>query len=571
MTRTVPPGAQRLACAAGTLAALTALLAVAPASAQPKTRYHEFTKKFAKTSDQAKVVSATYLGGPGTEWLVAGGFQPDGTIVVAGTSLGPTLAIGSGKPKVLGTDAPAPPEPERKQKRDAKGKLVKDKKGKPVYEPFAWNHESATAFVVRLSPDLQQVKSVTRFPWRAGGVTGAAVDEKGHVYLTGPARASIAALGTAEALKPRNTGMKKGGCDQVYLCKLSPDASKVLWLRTLKGQSDAPEVTLTAKGKVKLQSGDLRTFSPAGKEEAVTVVPGGITTQPGNTTNRTTAINPKDGTFVRAGEHHWRTGREPYRDPILNVHKADGKLLYELYNWDGPFVGLDNLRLVSDSAIRLVRFDDDGNLIFYAWSDGGNSVMYREPNDVRTTSKKMDGLGFSAWGANVLSCAYLIKIDPKDYKVVGGTLWLAYLNNRNKPNSIWIDSLGFATDGSICVGGKSAWGLIRTGNALDKGEPTGPYVAVLSKDCSSLRFSSTMPSCGPVDVRNGARWGIVRGTVKGKPMALFLGSADEGEAETQKPAPTLKAMQSNFGGGHSDGYLLLLDLSNAKETRPAKE
>ena len=57
------------------------------------------------------------------------------------------------------------------------------------------------------------------------------------------------------------------------------------------------------------------------------------------------------------------------------------------------------LRLVSDSAIRRAAVDPDGNLVIYAWSDGGNSVMYREPFDVRTHAKGFQGLGMSAYGA----------------------------------------------------------------------------------------------------------------------------------------------------------------------------
>jgi hypothetical protein len=551
MTRVVPNAARRFGCAA----ALLALAGLASTAAAPESRYRQYSKKFAKTSDRARVVAATYLGGPGTEWLVAGGFQSDGTIVVAGTALGPSLEIGSEQPKVLGTDGPAPSAPKRKPKRE-KGKVVKDRKGNTIYEPFAWDHESATAFVVRLSPDLQSIKSVSRFPWKAGGLTSAAVDERGHIYLTGPARTSISAVGgKQEELAPKKAGRKKGRCDQVYLCKLSPDASKVLWLRTLKGPSDAPELTLLEKGRVALRSGDLRTFSAEGKQESVTVLPDGI--------DLTMAVNPRDGTFARGGERTWDTGREPYRAPVLNIHKADGKLRYELYSWDGPLVGLDNLRLVSNSAVRLVRFDEDGNLVLYGWAEGGNSVLFREPNDVRTTSKKMAGLGLSAAGADEVSCAYLIRVEPKNYKIIGGTLWLAYLDNTDKPNSTWIDSLGLGGDGSICFAGRSAWGLIRTGNALAKGDPRGTYVAVLSKDCTSLRFSSTMLSCGQTDVGRGARWGIVQGTVNGKPMALFLSSADLGE-DGDTPAPSVKPVQSKFGGGYSDGYLLLLDLSTGK-------
>jgi hypothetical protein len=522
-----------------------------------QTRYRQFTRKFDKTPDQAKVISAGYLGTSGTEWLVSGGFQPDGTVVIVGVTLGPTFQFGTDSPRVtlLGKDGTPPPAPEPTPRLDKTGKPLLDKKTKkPLVEPFAWNHPHATAFVARLSSDLKTIKSVSRFPWRAGGATSAVVDDRGCIYLTGPGGPNIAALANNEELQAKATGMKIGSCEIVYVAKLSSTGDRILWTRTLKGISDAPALQLTRTGMLQFQSADVRVLSLDGKQESVTVIPGGITTRQGSTSVRTTAIHPRDGSFVRAGEHHWRTGREPYRDPILHVHKADGSLLYELYNWDGPFVGLDNLRLVSDSAIRRVRFDEEGNLVLYAWSDGGNSVMVREPNDIRRESPKWKGLGMSAWGAGVLSCAYIIKIETTNWKVAGGTLWLAYLDNRDRPNSIWVDSLGFARDGSICLGGRSAWGLIQTGNALSKTEPTGPYVSVLSRDCSSLRFSSVMPGTGEVDVRDGERWGIVSGTCNGKTVVLFLGSANQG-------APG----ETKYAGGHTDGYMLMLDLSTLKK------
>jgi hypothetical protein len=399
-------------------------------------------------------------------------------------------------------------------------------------------------------------------------VTSAAVDAEGNIYLTGPAGENILDVGgTHRELSPKDNKVKKAACDRVYLAKLSPDAGKVLWLRTLKGASDAPGVSLDKYGKVYFQGPDLRTLTADGKQESVTVVRGGVTTRPGGTGTRTTAVNSRDGTFVRAGARPWPTGRESYRAPVLNVHKPDGKLLYELYNWDGPLVGLDNLRLVDDAAVRLARYDADGNLVLYAWGAGGNSVLYREPNDVRRQSKKMDGLGFSSRGGTAQGFAYLLKIDTEDYKVAGGTLWSAYLNTSDKPNRITIDSLGFAGDGSVCFAGTSAWGLIQTGNAVGKGEPAGPYVAVLSKDCSSLRFCSALPACGKTDVRDGARWGVAHGTLDGKPVALFLGGAVEEEEVSGKalPAPAVRPPQGKFGGGFGDGYLLLLDLSMSEK------
>src|SRR4051794_30237563 len=64
------------------------------------------------TPDQADVLAATYVGGKGHEWLVGGGFQPDGTVVLTGNVLGPVLELAV-PVQVLGEDRPAPPEAKR--------------------------------------------------------------------------------------------------------------------------------------------------------------------------------------------------------------------------------------------------------------------------------------------------------------------------------------------------------------------------------------------------------------------------------------------------------------------------
>ena len=60
--------------------------------------------------DQAEVVAATYLGGKGHEWLVGGGFQPDGTIILAGNVRGPVFEMPVAE-QVIGNDLDKPSEP----------------------------------------------------------------------------------------------------------------------------------------------------------------------------------------------------------------------------------------------------------------------------------------------------------------------------------------------------------------------------------------------------------------------------------------------------------------------------
>jgi hypothetical protein len=537
---------------------LAPVVAVGLALTVSATRFDDYTKRFQKTPDQAKMLSAGCLGGPGTEWFCGGGFQADGTVVLAGTALGPTLSLAGVEAKPLGTDLAQPGDP----------KIGVDAKGKP--NKPSWAHANATAFVALVSADFKTVKSVVRFPWMAASATSAVVDAQGGIYLAGIATDQIAAL-TADA-KNLPVDVEAIGSKltqrKVYLAKLAPDASKVLWVRTMTGPSAAPSVSLGKDGKLRFQSADIRVFDTNGALVTTAIIPGGLSTK--------NAVNPVDGTFAYGGEHHWPTGREPWRCPVLKIYQPDGKLKHQLYDWGGPFVGAGELRLVSDTAIRNVAYDSDGNLVFTAWSDGGNSPALREPMDIyKSTTAK--GLGWSAWGAGVGSFAYVVKLDAKTYRIKDATFWATYLPARDKPNGIGISAVSFATDGSVCIGGGSATGLIATGNHLlpatkpgpNPGDPEvpttpgGPYVTIFNKDLTSLRFSSVLLGCGAADIANDDDWTFVSGTVQGKPMVLILtGAAEKDSSYNGGLKPVAKdALQPAFGGGVTDGYMVALDLS----------
>lgn len=521
-------------------------------------RFDSFTARFAKTPDQAAVVAATLVGGAGTEWLCGGGFAPDGTVVTAGTCLGPSLEIGGVRTVVLGTDNPAPPAPQQKPVTDRSGRPQLDKDGKPRLEPFSWRHENATGFVVRLSPDARKVLSVTRLPWKSAAITSAAVDAEGCIYIAGPYSDGAALRSITSDARAQTAGAEgadKASCQRVYLAKLAPAADKALWVRMMEGASACPRVRIDKAGRVIFTGPDYRIFKSDGSVELAKAVPGGLEGH--------VAVNPVDGTYARGGEHHWPTGREPWRCPTLNIFRPDGQLLYQLYDWGGPYVGLDNLRLVSDTAIRGVMYDDEGNLIIHAWSDGGNSVAVMQPNDIRRPHGAFArGLKMDLSGANVLSAAYILRIETANYKVVDGTVWVAYHPTTTKPNSIWIEAFALAADGSMCIAGRSASGLIRTGNAIGGGQPAGPYVAVLSRRFDSLRFCSNLPGCGKTQVWGDEEWGIASGMVGGKARVMFLSGAVAKEAiyDEELAPPAVNPAQAGFGGGHTDGHIVVLEL-----------
>jgi hypothetical protein len=519
--------------------------------------------------EQADVMAATFIGGKGNEWLVSGGFQPDGTVVVVGNVLGPVFEL-SKPATVIGTDLPPPHALQRIPKmsggKDSKQETDK-KTGELLWEKPSWKHDAVTGFVVHFSSDLKQLLSVNRMPWNSGAITSAAVGKDGAIYIAGRATDKIGSLsGSVEELKAEpDASRKSGGCEHTFVAKLSLDGSKAEWVRHASGFSDAPRVSIAADGSIKFAAQDLRGFDPSGKLLKTIAVPGGM--------NEKTSVSPIDGSIVKGGEHHWPTGREPWRCPTLTIHAPDGTLKYQFYDWGGPYVGLDNCRQVSDSAIRAVTHDKDGNIFIYAWSDGGNSVMTTEPNDVRQPVSP-HGLGITTAGAGVLSCAYLIKIEPKEFKAIGWTLWLAF--NHGKPNSVWIDALGYADDGSVLFCGRSAQGLWQTNNKLTDGVPAGNYIAALTPDMSGVRYCSSIPGAGAAVIGNDDRqcWGVASGTVQGKSRALFFGGAvaEEEQYGVKTKTPVKNAMQENFGGGWCDGYVVMLDLSKgdvAAKTAPS--
>jgi hypothetical protein len=522
-------------------------IAVTARSAENETRYDQYTRQFGAPTDGVNVVSAGFFGSGGHEWLAAGGFAPDGTVILAGNVLGPEFQPAS----VLGQDGEKPAEAIRQQEFDGKGQQKLQKDGSPLWKTPSWHDPGVTGFLLRNSPDLKTVISAHRLPWDSGAITACVVAPDGAIYLAGKATAEITRMGgDIKELQASDNGMKSPACEHTFLAKLAPDASRVEWLRHLKGQSNAPKLELLNDGSLQFTAQDLRNFSPTGEELGRIVASGGL--------GHLAAINPKDATCARGGEHHSPTGREPWRCPTLDVYNPDGSQRHHLYDWLGPYVGLDNLRLVSDTAVRRVTFDPQGSLNVVLWSDGGNSVALREPYDIRTYAPNFQGLGYSAWGAGVLSAAYLVRLDPITYQVKAGTMWMSYLEGKNKPNSAWIDQLGFAPDGSVCLTGRAANSLIQTSNRLSPSQ-SGQHVAILREDLSSIRFSTIVPGSGKSRTGNGDEtWGIASGIAGGKQRVLFLTGASEGKAEFK--TPVVNASQPTFGGGWMDGYAILLEM-----------
>jgi hypothetical protein len=549
----------------------------------------------------AKVVTATFLGGNGTEWLTSGAFLPDGNVLVCGVTLDAEVTLRGVKAAVLGQDAPplpavtvfqefaevdtgkiAIPDLDTAGKGDAVGKAtdildepptenelkrqeaerkVKLSAYPPSYQwakfvsverklmhaRLNWMQPEATAFMALCSPDLKTVHKVVRFPRGAGSITAAVLAKDGFIYVAGSATDRIKGLPAkvekAPVPKPDGVPPTAFGCRHTYLAKMSQDLTKVEWVREMEGWSVAPKLRAMHDGTVAMHGPDLLYFAPDGTQTSSAVV--------GHTRVASgTSINPVNGEFCRTGDWLSMTGREPYRVPRCYIYDRKGGKVKTLYTWRAPFASIDPDHLVADSAIRKTAYDEQGNLTISSWSHGGNSVMMRYPNDIERFYHNR--LGHMHGG----SVFCIVKVGP-DHNLLAGTIF------RNH-----VETMGHCEDGSIAMvhGGF----LQAMPNTLSDAKDC-MRISVIQSDLAAFRFSSAVPACGTRVVSGGCydmseEWKFVTGTCQGRPMLMCLTGAVKGEnIGTNSLTPVLKDPgQPEYGGGLLDGYAIVLDLTADK-------
>ena len=582
-------------------AGLVAAALCGPGGGRPCAAQHPPHRRV--SPDLAEVLTATFIGTPGSEYLAAGAFLPNGTILLCGVSLEPEIALGGVKAAVLGRDTP--PQPRLKAYRllgrQSTGKMVpptlaesgvlkgvegngpeegfsledkalEAKKRPPpppprivprafqwrrpetveeltVYEKLTWVQPEATGFLAVVTGDLRTVRRLRRLPRGAGSITSAGVAADGAVYIAGAATERIAGLADDVSRRAclRDSREKNAKSEQlVYLARLSADLATVRWVRLLEGVVVAPRLCVLDDGDVALRSTDLRVYTPEGKLRRAFPI----------TMSRfraSASADPVSGGFAKGGDFMTSTGHGPYRTPYVFIYGADGSLKMELYRWHGHLAGHGSLHLEADASILKTFYDHEGNLLLFGWTHGGNTALLRYPWDI-------DRFWPNPMGYFGISPDYVVKLGP-DFSFKGATVWMSASR---------VSVPGCGIDGSVAWAG--ATGRVeRLPNAPSEA-PKGRAVVVAEPDLSAYRFFSSMPGCAERvalagDTINAEDWGIVTGKIAGKPMVLFLTGAVDGETidATAYPTPLRRPVQPSYAGGLMDGYALLLDLSR----RPA--
>ncbi len=538
-----------------------------------QTRYHQYMKRMGSPPDLIEISTSSLFGGRGNEGFVSAGFREDGDVLVGGIAFGPEFDPGRGvSVKVLaGKDGPLPSlemlermdkgpvdttQQPGEKKNQYRRRMAREKAARKV--PPLVDMPDGAPFVVRFNQKMNKVEQVVRLPWGTGSMSDMTVTPKGEVYLTGRLDGTL--TGAKELKNPYEFSAEKAR--MIYLMKLSSNLKSVEWVLKRKDEVSSPELQLLEDGKLLWIADVIQQFTPKGKLA--------FTYPDVSSRGYSRAVDPVSGKIALGGDHNKNTGREPWRRPYLNIYDERGEMETNLYSWDPAYVGMSGRRLVSDSSIRGATYSTDGqHLWLVGWSDGGNSVLNKQPFDLEREVTN-NGMGMSAWGANVTSVCYIIKMNTQTYEVEVKSLWMAYLKQKNAPTGMSIDDMDIASSGELVAAGGGGGGVIMTRNHLYRGPenpewaPGGTYVSIFRPELNGFRFSSVLPAAGKVNIMDRKKLRVVTGEIGNTQRAIAVGVAvkeaqSKYDLEPQAYPSTGNALQPEFGGGLIDGCLLLLE------------
>jgi hypothetical protein len=490
----------------------------------------EATEAVPENRGPLELLTASWLGGPGEEELLAVGIASDGSLWVAGNTA--HLGAWAERLTVLGPpgqfDAQAaPPPPDPKTKRTPE-----------------WRHPSTHGFLVRLSAEGRKVLGGARFGYGQATVRRLRLDAQGRLWLLAQATAALD-LGSGEPLRG------------TFLLALSPDGQRIV--QTLP-HPEMIDFALDGNGEVLvLAQKKLTRYAADGRTVRWTA------TWKAHGDNRPHAVTvvPSSGIAVVTGYGMTHTSKEPYKDPYAVAFDRAGKELWMLWNPDPRLqratkwatAELPANGLMADTTGRYLFTAPDGRVYIILYADGGNTICTRDPRDVfrpldpQVHAGVYQGTpGFGFRGASRTSVVF--RLNPADGRLEKGTWMCAW---RDKSHANFLSLEGVAADGPepiILVGNSAAncptqhpWYVCREG-----GYPGGGFLAAFDRDFRLLQ-------CGYFPGAHLSSVAIRQGIV------AAVGRAKQFEDDSSRQFTRIyQAPQKSFGGGTRDGYIVVFRL-----------
>jgi len=486
-------------------------------------RYMDVYNKV-KRGPKMKMSKATFFGADGTEEFVGLALSAEGQIVAVGNSWGPPFPEHADT-RVVGWDRLH--NIRLRQPDTVSGFRHRWVKHPPVPSD---DHPNRTGFMVFYSGDLSRVERIMRFGWGTASITAARRLRDGSFLLVGAAHRPLDGVSCPDErrhrqLYPAGEGFKPTEFDgitqagDVYVAKLLPDFRSFAWVWTLEGFGDAPDAVHEGENGTIIVKCRSRLWRITGDGAEFRDFRGTTLHALGH---RMRGVNPENGQVITGGSFLIGTGREPWKQPFMDVFNSDGEHIESYYWWTGALAGHDDFRLVSDSRVDRLEPLPDGSYVISGHSDGGNSAFTRHPADL-SRGAKGKGLPMSTWGAGVAGFQHVCRFHPEHLDEVYYTLWSSF--SPTGPTGMGISRMRGFKNGSVAILGYAPPYLVQTTHKWfratthyfrkkgegyhfnNKGWPVfqglgghGYYVAVLTPEMDNLLWASTIATVVHRDV-----------------------------------------------------------------------
>jgi hypothetical protein len=426
------------------------------------------------------------------------------------------------------------------------------------------SQKEVTPFIQAFSAHLDKAHGAVTFPKGSARFTAAKLASDGQTLY-------VAGRRGPEFDQMRRFGGRTHGKGDHFVFALDTSTGRLHWRTRMDLRSDPGKIFTGPDGRIYVTShqkgsagimGLMPDGTPVGDLHMATSNKGGFF-----------GTDPSGRYLMFGTDRNTHTGREPWRQPhfyyvnIDSLGKDKPDIALRLWEWK-PNVqirgdGKDGAyQLESDSSIVDAAFSADYQTLFVtAWSDGGNSTMKKQPDDL-DDAWSASRLGISTWGMRgANSISWLLRLDPETHKVKSGTQWVAFIPKGfdngpgNWPNAALIDQITVLPNRGVAITGNAATGLVPTPNAFwlrpedYPGKYGGRYVTVFTPDLDQLLFSSYLPGYEDSTLIPLSDGLLVVGTTKAN---------DGREATLATPPVTPRSAQPRFGGGETDGHLIRL-------------
>jgi len=232
------------------------------------------------------------------------------------------------------------------------------------------------------------------------------------------------------------------------------------------------------------------------------------------------------------------TSQEPWWCPFLWKLDPRGKAAWKAYSFDpmgGPGGRMGGL--VSDSAIRSIAIGDRGDLLVSGISDGGNTVLRRDPRDYGKSGPEFRR-AYAGMKGRELYVGHLMRLDPETRELKAGTMLGSYADRGYEP--AWAVDVAGLPGGRMLAVGRHSRNHSATEDAwFDVKSDQGMFLTVFGEDFEKL-FSANVPDAIPYAV---ARRG---------PRCVIVGMA-------AGPATPVKSPLFAKHAGGLDAYLMVAD------------